>query len=115
MVKHAEQSAIGDGFKPGVANGPLQNRVQYDRVKTFFDDIAEHGWYVALGGKMDDHPLNGYSVRPTIIDSPLEKLRIVVKEAFGNCIMSPRFYTNQSLILKALSYHFFLGRRAGCH
>jgi acyl-CoA reductase-like NAD-dependent aldehyde dehydrogenase len=83
MVKHAAEYAIGEGTKPGVTHGPVQNRMQYDRVKTFFDDIAKQGWEVALGGKMDDSPQKGYYITPTIIDRPPEKSRIVVEEPFG--------------------------------
>jgi acyl-CoA reductase-like NAD-dependent aldehyde dehydrogenase len=83
MVKYASEYAIGEGTQPGVTHGPVQNRMQYDRVKTFFDDIAKQGWEVALGGKLDDSPQKGYYVTPTIIDRPPEKSRIVVEEPFG--------------------------------
>lgn len=83
MVKHAESFAFGEGTKPGITHGPLQNRMQYDRVKTFFNDIAKQGWEVALGGEMSDEPDQGYFIKPTIIDRPPEKSRIVVEEPFG--------------------------------
>lgn len=63
--------------------------MQYDRVKTFFNDIAKQGWEVALGGEMSDEPEKGYFIKPTIIDRPPEKSRIVVEEPFG---MSSLFY-----------------------
>lgn len=83
MVKHAGSFAFGEGTKPGITHGPLQNRMQYDRVKTFFNDIAKQGWEVALGGEMSDEPEKGYFIKPTIIDRPPEKSRIVVEEPFG--------------------------------
>lgn len=89
MVKQAEQYAIGEGTKPGVTHGPVQNRMQYDRVKTFFDDITKQGWEVALGGKLGDGSQKGYYIQPTIIDRPPEKSRIVVEEPFGKCIRPP--------------------------
>jgi acyl-CoA reductase-like NAD-dependent aldehyde dehydrogenase len=57
--------------------------MQYNRVKTFFDDIEKQGWKVATGGKMNPEPNGGYFVTPTIIDNPPEKSRIVVEEPFG--------------------------------
>lgn len=85
MVKHASEYSIGEGTKAGITHGPVQNRMQYDRVKTFFDDIAKQGWEVALGGKIDETPQKGYYIKPTIIDRPPEKSRIVVEEPFGKC------------------------------
>lgn len=55
--------------------------MQYERVKTFFDDIEKQGWKVATGGKIEAS--SGYFVTPTIIDRPPEKSRIVVEEPFG--------------------------------
>lgn len=99
MVKLAEGYAIGEGTKPGVTHGPVQNRMQYERVKTFFDDITKQGWDVAVGGKLDDAPKNGYYITPTIIDRPPEKSRIVVEEPFGRFSKSPRSTEDRSLIL----------------
>lgn len=82
MVGHVRAYTLGDGAQPGVTHGPLQNGMQYDRVKTFFDDIERQGWKVAVGGKMEA-PERGYYVAPTVIDRPPEDSRIVVEEPFG--------------------------------
>lgn len=97
MVEQAEQYAIGEGTKPGVTHGPVQNRMQYDRVKTFFDDITKQGWEVALGGKLDDGAQKGYYIQPTIIDRPPEKSRIVVEEPFGRCTMPAPLLTQTTI------------------
>lgn len=93
MVSLAGTYAVGEGTKPGITHGPVQNRMQYERVKTFFDDITKQGWEVALGGKIDDTPQNGYYIQPTIIDRPPEKSRIVVEEPFGmpQCCLDPLY------------------------
>lgn len=85
LVQHAASFTLGEGKTQGITHGPLQNRMQYNRVKTFFDDIARQGWEVALGGEMpvDDEAAKGYFIKPTIIDRPPEKSRIVVEEPFG--------------------------------
>lgn len=77
---------IGDGSQPGISHGPLQNTMQYSRVKTFFDDIEKQGWKVATGGKIEAS--NGYMIAPTIIDRPPEDSRIVVEEPFGQSGLS---------------------------
>lgn len=83
MVRHVRAYALGDGAQPGVTHGPLQNAMQYDRVKTFFDDIERQGWKVAVGGKIEAAPEKGYYIAPTVIDRPPEDSRIVVEEPFG--------------------------------
>lgn len=85
LVKNASSFTLGEGKTQGITHGPLQNRMQYNRVKTFFDDIAKQGWEVALGGEMpvDGEAAKGYFIKPTIIDRPPEKSRIVVEEPFG--------------------------------
>lgn len=83
IVRHVQSFTVGDGAKYGTTHGPVQNEMQYYRVKSFFDDIEEHGWKVAVGGKIDPAPLNGYYVSPTIIDNPPHDSRIVVEEPFG--------------------------------
>lgn len=55
--------------------------MQYERVKTFFEDIESQGWKVAVGGKIPNSA--GYFITPTVIDRPPEKSRIVVEEPFG--------------------------------
>lgn len=82
MVKHIKAYTVGDGSQTGVSHGPVQNSMQYERVKTYFDDIEKQGWKVAVGGKIE--PLaNGYYITPTVIDRPPEDSRIVVEEPFG--------------------------------
>ncbi|KAJ5873849.1 uncharacterized protein N7529_002279 [Penicillium soppii] len=81
LVRQVNGYTIGDGSQPGISHGPLQNTMQYSRVKTFFDDIEKQGWKVATGGKIEAS--NGYMIAPTIIDRPPEDSRIVVEEPFG--------------------------------
>ena len=54
---------------------------QYERVKTFFDDIKSQDWDVAVGGEMNSSP--GYFITPSVIDRPPENSRIVAGEPFG--------------------------------
>ncbi|CAG7990882.1 unnamed protein product [Penicillium nalgiovense] len=81
LVRQVKSYTIGDGSKTGISHGPLQNDMQYSRVKTFFDDIEKQGWKVATGGRI--MPSAGYMVTPTIIDRPPDNSRIVVEEPFG--------------------------------
>ena len=81
MVKAVKNYTIGDGLQQTTTHGPVQNSMQYERVKTFFNDIEKQGWHVATGGKVE--PSSGYFITPTIIDKPADDSRIVVEEPFG--------------------------------
>ncbi|PGH06211.1 hypothetical protein AJ79_06599 [Helicocarpus griseus UAMH5409] len=73
---------VGEGNEEGVFVGPIQNSMQYERVKGFFADIEKEKWTVATGGTTDIRK-SGYFVQPTIIDAPPAESRIVAEEPFG--------------------------------
>ncbi|KPI41522.1 putative aldehyde dehydrogenase [Cyphellophora attinorum] len=81
-VKFAQTIKSGEGNEEGVFLGPVQNSMQFEKVKTFFSDIEKEKWNVAVGGKNDDSK-PGYFIAPTIIDRPAEDSRIVTEEPFG--------------------------------
>jgi acyl-CoA reductase-like NAD-dependent aldehyde dehydrogenase len=81
MVEHTKTLKVGEGFEEDVFLGPIQNSMQYERVKGFFDAIDKEKYDVVVGGKNPEGP--GYFITPTIIDRPKEDSRIVVEEPFG--------------------------------
>ncbi|CAG9936419.1 unnamed protein product [Clonostachys rosea f. rosea IK726] len=107
VVRHVKDYVVGDGSKAGVTHGPLQNSMQYERVKTFFDDIEKQGWKVATGGKIE--PSQGYFVTPTIIDRPDEDSRIVVEEPFGPIVPLLSWRTEEEVIARANNTSMGLG------
>ncbi|KAM0250497.1 hypothetical protein ACHAQJ_008620 [Trichoderma viride] len=107
MVKHIKAYTLGDGSHAGVSHGPLQNSMQYERVKTFFDDIEKQGWKVAVGGKIE--PSNGYYIAPTVIDRPPEDSRIVVEEPFGPIVPLLSWSSEEDVIARANNSSMGLG------
>lgn len=90
LVKQVSGAKVGNGFDEGVTHGPIQNSMQYERVKGFFAEIEKQGQKVAVGGK-NEHGSKGYFITPTIIDNPPDDSRIVVEEPFGESpFRSPR-------------------------
>merc|ERR1712000_297193 len=79
MVAFTKTLKVGEGNEEGVFLGPIQNSMQYEKVKTFFSDIEKEKWTVAVGGKNEDKP--GYFITPTIIDNPADDSRL---EASGS-------------------------------
>ncbi|CAG9992943.1 unnamed protein product [Clonostachys byssicola] len=109
VVSAVKAFVIGNGSKEGVSHGPLQNSLQYSRVKTFFDDIETQGWKVAVGGKMDAKATKGYYVVPTVIDNPPEDSRIVVEEPFGPIVPLLSWETEDEVIERANNTTMGLG------
>lgn len=88
MVAHTKTLKVGDGTEEGVFLGPVQNSMQFGKVKEFFDDVEKNGMKVAVGGDFKES--GGYFINPTIIDGPADDSMIVKEEPFGMFI-SPRF------------------------
>ncbi|KAK5730925.1 hypothetical protein LTR15_000863 [Elasticomyces elasticus] len=108
VTEHLKTMAVGNGLDQGIVLGPLQNSMQYDRVKTFFDDIPKEKWKVAVGGgKMENS--KGYFVQPTIIDRPPDDSRIVVDEPFGPIVPALSWRTEEDVIARANDTRMGLG------
>lgn len=98
---------IGDGNEEGVFLGPVQNAMQYEKVKTFFSDIKKENWNVAVGGINEEKP--GYFINPTIIDKPAEGSRIVTEEPFGPIVPLLTWNTEEDVIARANDTKMGLG------
>lgn len=72
---------MAEGNEPDTFLGPVQNAMQYEKVKTFFDGIEKEQLKVAVGGEIP--PGKGYFITPTIIDHPPENSKIATEEPFG--------------------------------
>ncbi|KAK7430967.1 hypothetical protein QQZ08_002496 [Neonectria magnoliae] len=83
IVRVSENLLIGDGLKEGVMLGPLQNNMQYEKVKEFLADIESQGLKVATGTRYASTIVKGYFIAPTIVDNPPEDSKIVMEEPFG--------------------------------
>ncbi|KAF7560280.1 hypothetical protein G7046_g3861 [Stylonectria norvegica] len=107
LVKYTKSLKYGEGNTEGVYLGPVQNAMQYERVKTFFDDIKKDKLNVAVGGEIPDGP--GYFVPPTIIDRPDRASRIVAEEPFGPIVPLLTFSSDEEAIQLTNDTKFGLG------
>ncbi|RAR13252.1 aldehyde dehydrogenase-like protein [Stemphylium lycopersici] len=72
----------GAGTEKDVVVGPVQNKMQFDKVKDMYSQIEAQRWKTALAGSVGESR-NGYFITPAIIDNPPEDSRIVQEEPFG--------------------------------
>ncbi|CZT09635.1 related to aldehyde dehydrogenase (NAD+), mitochondrial [Rhynchosporium graminicola] len=107
LIRHAKTLQVGDGFAPDTFCGPIQNSMQYERVKGFFSEIEKEKWNVACGGKMEK--TNGYFITPTIIDNPADDARIVTEEPFGPIVPTLSWESEDEVIERANTTNMGLG------
>jgi len=82
LADMAKNYRVGDGFEADVQMGPLQNKMQYDKVLDVLEDTKRQpGVRILAGG----HTLNkpGYFLAPTIVADIGDDTRLVREEQFG--------------------------------
>lgn len=109
FVKHVESLKVGMGFENGVFLGPVQNKLQYNKVKTFLEDIGEHKQKIAMGGKVIGTEKNGLFIQPTVVDNPPDDSKIVVEEPFGPIVPLLEWSDDNEVIQRANSSDMGLG------
>ena len=80
LARLAKQAVVDDGARQGAQIGPVQNRMQFEKVKEFLADAHEKGQIIA-GGAPLDRP--GYFIPPTIVRDLPDDALIVREEQFG--------------------------------
>jgi len=81
LVDEAAQAKVGSGLDPETKLGPLQNKMQYDKVIEIIEDTKRSGATFLCGGEIPDKP--GYFIPPTLVTNVDESSRVVAEEQFG--------------------------------
>ena len=102
----AKNTVVDDGSKQGTKLGPLQNKMQYEKVKGFLDDARKNGNIIA-GGKAMDRP--GYFIEPTIVRDIKESSKLVDEEQFGPVLPVIKYSDSEDVIRRANATNYGLG------
>ncbi len=81
LVDAAKGVKMGNGLDEGVQQGPLANKMQYDKVLDLLEDAKANGGRVLCGGEAPDGP--GYFLPYTLVADVTDGIRIVDEEQFG--------------------------------
>ncbi|MFJ8025498.1 aldehyde dehydrogenase family protein [Streptomyces sp. NPDC096311] len=103
----AGQVKVGDGLDEGVSLGPLQNRVQYEKVVRLIDKTAADGEKFLVRGDIPEGP--GYFIHPTVVDDPADDADIVRLEPFGPVVPLLRFRDIDEVVERANASEYGLG------
>lgn len=107
VVEYARGVEVGDGLLPGVGLGPIQNRLQYDRILAIIDECHEAGMQFLLEPEVLDGP--GYFIRPSIVDNPPDASSIVTEEPFGPIVPFLRYTDVNDAVSRANNSPYGLG------
>ena len=105
--------AVGDGFKPGVAIGPLIDAAAIAKVEDHVRDAVAKGAEVAVGGNRIDGA--GSFFTPTVLTGVTRDMKVAREETFGPVAPLFRFDTVEDVIAAAndtefgLAAYFFAG------
>lgn len=102
----ANETVIGNGLEQGTKLGPLNNQMQYDRVKELIEEARTDGNIIA-GGDVPDEP--GYFIRPTIVRDITEGSRLVDEEQFGPVLPVLKFSEESEAVERANASSWGLG------
>jgi acyl-CoA reductase-like NAD-dependent aldehyde dehydrogenase len=99
LVAFAATVKVGDGSQQGTDLGPIQNRMQFEKLKDLLADAKANGVNFLLGGDIPEG--KGYFVPVTIIDNPPEDSRVVTEEAFGPVLPLLKFRETDDVVARA--------------
>lgn len=99
LVDYARTVKVGDGSQQGTDLGPIQNAMQFEKLKNLLADSKANAHRFLLGGEIGGG--KGYFVPVTIIDNPPEDSRVVVEEAFGPVLPLLKFSDIDDVVERA--------------
>ncbi|KAF7558004.1 hypothetical protein G7Z17_g334 [Cylindrodendrum hubeiense] len=85
VARCVESLKVGNGLDEEVSIGPVQNALQFDRVKNLVSSLREEKVKVLTGSLDDCSNEKGFFIHPVVIESPPDDSRIVKEEPFGIC------------------------------
>jgi acyl-CoA reductase-like NAD-dependent aldehyde dehydrogenase len=108
LIARVSALKVGPGSEPGTDMGPIQNVVQFEKVKAYLEDaVARPGAEVLTGGRVREG--EGYFVEPTIIAGLGEDVPLVCEEQFGPVLPVLTFASVDEAVARANDTRFGLG------
>lgn len=106
LAEEARNAPYGDGLNPKNKLGPLQNKMQFDKVVELFEATKRSGARILVGGNVPDRP--GYFLPPTYVTDIDDDSRLVTEEQFGPIVPILKFSELEDAIRRANDTRFGL-------
>jgi acyl-CoA reductase-like NAD-dependent aldehyde dehydrogenase len=107
LVERAKKTKVGPGLDEGTELGPINNKVQLERVISLVEDARKQGGRVEAGGVRLEG--SGYFYPPTIVTNVHEGVRLVDEEQFGTALPILKYSKLEDAIAQANRTHYGLG------
>jgi acyl-CoA reductase-like NAD-dependent aldehyde dehydrogenase len=82
LISCARHQRLGDGFDPETTLGPIQNRPQFARMQTIWEEIEEAKAPILYQGKVPSEGA-GLFFPVTLLDNPPAEAAYITREIFG--------------------------------
>ncbi|WP_332772241.1 aldehyde dehydrogenase family protein [Phenylobacterium sp.] len=106
LARLADAAVVGEGLQQGVQMGPLQNKMQYEKVLGVIEDARKTGEIIA-GGLAPEG--KGYFIRPTIVRDITDGTRLVDEEQFGPVLPVIKIRDGEDALARANASVYGLG------
>jgi acyl-CoA reductase-like NAD-dependent aldehyde dehydrogenase len=106
LGKIASAAVVGNGLDDGVQFGPVQNRMQFEKVRAIIEDARKQG-HVIAGGEPHQGP--GFFIHPTIVSGLPDSARLVCEEQFGPVMPVLKYSSIDEVIARANASEYGLG------
>src|SRR6202007_751513 len=106
LVTAVAKLKVGNGFEPGVQQGPLIDNAAVEKVEEHIQDAVSKGGKVLLGGKR--HALGQTFFEPTVLANVTPQMKVAKEETFGPLAPLFRFQTDKQAIEMANDTEFGL-------
>ena len=108
LAQLAHTHHVGDGFEPDVQMGPVQNKMQYGKVRGLLNNTRQYkGVRILEGGQTFNE--TGYFVAPTIVADLPDDAHLVTDEQFGPVLPILKYQNIEDAIRRANNTRFGLG------
>jgi len=107
LVKLANAQVVGAGIDVATTFGPIQNKVQYEKVKGLIADALTQGGQIITTAQ--HVPEQGYFIAPTLITNVGNGIALVDEEQFGPVLPIVKFSDVNEVIEQTNQSEFGLG------
>jgi succinate-semialdehyde dehydrogenase / glutarate-semialdehyde dehydrogenase len=106
LVAAVKKLKVGNGFEPGVLQGPLIDQAAVEKVEEHIQDAVSQGAHILLGGKR--HALGQTFFEPTVLAGVTPQMKVAKEETFGPLAPLFRFETDEQALQMANDTEFGL-------
>ena len=99
LVEEACNAKVGNGLEPDTKLGPLQNKMQFDKVADILRDTKTSGASFLTGGEIPDE--RGYFIPPTLVADIDDNSRLVAEEQFGPIVPILKYADTEEALKRA--------------